>query len=68
MTKNVNIEHLNRNALIFEIGDTQDSISLVEEDFLTYIPMENFRHMLKQKTVNTLSATAVKDRSWKETK
>ena len=64
VTKYSNIEHINKNALVFKTEDQLDYISLVEHKFLTYIPIERFYR--EKQVIGGLSAVTVSNRPWKE--
>lgn len=60
VTRKANIEHINRNALVFMIGDHRDYISLVYHNFLSYITMDRFHSSGNvESTLYCLSAIAL---------
>lgn len=69
VTRKANIEHLERNALAVVADGITDYVSMIDHEFLSYIPLDCFTANRKSaSTMSCLSAVTTCDKPWSEVK
>lgn len=62
------IDHFETNYLSFESGDSVDSITFIEHEFLSYISIDSYFPDNYTKTFSVMNSSAIMGRIWKEVK
>ena len=69
VTSRSNIEHIEQNALVFVADGERDSISIIDDNFLSYIALDRFTVTRNQgSTLSCLSAVTLDTTPWSDVK
>ncbi len=66
VTRNANLEHLGRNAISFFVENVPESISLIDHEFLSYIPMSTFLKSIDVTTLTCHNGNTLMNKKWSE--
>ncbi len=67
VTRRSNLNHIEQNAIAFIVGNSQDTITMIDHEFLSYIPISKFVNC-KTDRLECMNGHVVSNRPWSEVK